>query len=122
MGTASLLTAEQSREGDTFVVAFTGSAETESLDYVASALGKLHDAALAASSRSVTVDIRALEFASSSCLKAFVSWLQRVQQLDDARRYKIVFRSDNRHTWQRRSLTALSAFAAGVVEIRPEAG
>jgi hypothetical protein len=73
--------------------------------------------ALAGSTRSVIADLRQLEFASSSCLKQVVSWLKRVQELDERRRYKVVFRSNPAHSWQRRSLGALADFAAGFVEV-----
>ena len=118
---ASLLTTVQSRDGESLVITCTGSAETEALAGLEQALDTLHADAVAGSARAVIADIRGVEFASSSCLKAFVTWLQRVQSLEDDRRYKVVFRSDPRHSWQRRSLGALAAFAAGVVELRTEA-
>jgi hypothetical protein len=103
------------------VITCSGSAETEALSDLATALDALHSDAMKQSAPSVVADIRGLEFASSSCLKAFVSWLQRVQELDDEHRYKVRFRSNPRHSWQKRSLGALAAFAAGVVEIEAEA-
>jgi hypothetical protein len=99
----------------------SGSAETEELAALHSVLSGLHDDILRDPVKNVIADIRGLEFASSSCLKAFVTWLQRVQELEDPQRYLITFRSNPRHTWQRRSLGALAAFAAGVVRIETEA-
>src|SRR5262249_53711182 len=97
-----------------------GSAETETLEFLDGALADIHASALQTSMRVVIADVRGLEFASSSCLKAFVSWLQRVQALDDRQRYKVVFRTNPRYPWQRRSLHVLATFAAGVVEIHAD--
>jgi hypothetical protein len=108
------------RDGDKVVLTCRGAAETEALEALDTALSALHDDAVRTPTRTVFADVRDLEFASSSCLKSFVSWLQRVQELDDEHRYKVVFRSNPEHSWQRRSLGALAAFAAGVVQIEEE--
>ena len=115
------LTTIQTQYGDSLVLTCSGSAETEQIEALRTAIDLLHANAMQSSAQSVVADIRDVAFASSSCLKVFVTWLQRVQELDDARRYKIVFRSNPRHSWQRRSLSALAAFAAGVVEVTEEA-
>jgi hypothetical protein len=118
---SKLLSTTTSHDGGNVVITCLGSAETEALSTLASALDAVHKDAIETSAGSVIADIRGLEFASSSCLKAFVTWLQRVQELDDDHRYKVKFRSNPRHSWQRRSLGALAAFASGVVEIDTEA-
>jgi hypothetical protein len=115
-----LLSAETSHDGNALVLTCTGSAETEAFEALSDALSNVHDDAVKRSAPQVIADVRELEFASSSCLKAFVTWLQRVQELDDDHRYKVKFRSNPRHSWQKRSLGALAAFAAGVVEIETE--
>jgi hypothetical protein len=100
----SHLSTSTTRADSTVVLTCRGSAETEALESLNQVLTTLHN-----------------EFASSSCLKAFVTWLQRVQELDTEHQYKVVFRSNPNHSWQRRSLGALAAFAAGVVQIEAEA-
>src|ERR1041384_6013851 len=91
------LEATTSHDGDTVVVAYSGSAEGEALGPLQTLLDHVHNDAVRTSVRQVVADLRALEFASSSCLKAFVTWLQRVQELDDDRRYQILFRSNPHH-------------------------
>jgi hypothetical protein len=118
---ASHLSTSTSRDGETVVLTCTGSAETECLDSLSQVLKTLHENAVLNPPRTVIADVRGLEFASSSCLKAFVTWLQSVQELDDGHRYQVLFRSNPRHSWQRRSLGALAAFAAGVVRIESDA-
>lgn len=117
----SFLSTSSTRDGDRIVLTCSGSAESESLEALQRALESAHASATSGAVRSVVADIRGLEFATSSCLKVFVSWLQRVQELDQAARYKVVFQSAARHSWQRRSLGALAAFAGDIVEIQTEA-
>jgi hypothetical protein len=117
----SLLEHSITRDGGRLVLLLSGSAETESLPALNQILAGIHEDAVRSSIPTVLVDLRELEFASSSCLKAFVTWLQRVQELEGANRYTVVFRSEPKHSWQRRSLGALAAFASGVVQIEAEA-
>lgn len=114
------LTATTSREGATIILTCSGSAETDALSQLRVVLSTLHEEALRTSTREVVADIRALEFATSSCLKELVTWLMRIIELDDDRRYQVRFRSNPRHSWQRRSLGALAAFAGNVVQIETE--
>jgi hypothetical protein len=99
----------------------TGSAETAAVGRVESVLAAVHDDAVRRGARQVVVDLTDLEFASSSCLKAFATWLHVIQQLADHARYQVRFVSSARHAWQRRSLGALVAFAADIasVEVGP---
>ena len=113
----SHLVATTAREGDVIVLTCTGSAESEALGELAATLDEIHASAVKTPTEEVIADIRELTFASAPCLKAFVRWLQRVQELDDENRYRVRFRSDPKHSWQRRTLQALRAFASGVVEI-----
>lgn len=115
------LSTSSTRDGDRIVLTCSGSAESDSIAALQAALETTHDSATHATVHSVVADLRGLEFAASSCLKVFVSWLQRVQKLDTTERYKVVFRATAQHSWQRRSLGALAAFAADVVEIHTEA-
>lgn len=105
------------RVGDQLTLTCSGSAEGEALDTLGATLKRLHEDALADPVRVVTADIRALEFASSSCLKEFVKWLQVVKELDEPRRYQICFQSNPAHSWQRRSLSVFAVLAAEVVRI-----
>jgi hypothetical protein len=115
-----LLSTKTTHDGASVVLTCVGCAETESFAELSAALDAVHQDAMAHSAPAVIADVRGLEFANSMCLKAFVTWLQRIQELDDHQRYKVRFRSNPRHLWQRHGLDALAAFAAGVVEIDAE--
>jgi hypothetical protein len=118
---AKQLSTKTSHEHDSVVLVLAGSAESDAFGALTTALDSAHTDAVTHAARLVVADIRGLEFATSSCLKAFVTWLQRVRELDDSHRYKVRFCSSPRHAWQRRSLTALAAFATDVVEVETEA-
>jgi hypothetical protein len=111
------LVATAAREGDVIVLTCTGSAESDARGELAATLEEIHSSAVKTPTHEVIADIRDLSFASTPCLKAFLGWLQRVQELEDDQRYRVRFRSNPSHMWQRRSLAALRAFASGVVEI-----
>jgi hypothetical protein len=99
---------------------FLGSAEASSVDQLEQQLAEVHRSAVAGQTRSVVVDLRDLEFASSSCLKAIATWLHLIDQLAE-QRYSVRFRSNPAYSWQRRSLGALAAFAPDIVEIEADA-
>ena len=107
-------------DGAIVVLTCRGSAETRAFSELSAALDAVHRDALDHAATEVIADVRALEFASSSCLKAFVTWLQRVLELDTPQRYKVRFRSNLEHSWQRRSLGAFAEFAGEVVRIEAE--
>jgi hypothetical protein len=54
---------------------------------------------------------------NSSCFKAFVVWLEHIQELEAGQQYHLRFYSDDTKAWQRRSLQALSCFAVELVHI-----
>ena len=70
-----------------------------------------------ANMKEIRVDFTELEFCNSSGFKAFIHWIQRVQALPEAQRYKLRFVSSPARKWQRTSLLALSCYAPGLVEI-----
>ena len=98
-------------------VRLVGSAESVAMAPLGHLLGKLHGEAVRLEVRTVTIDMRELEFMNSSCFKAFVSWLGELQDLDPGHQYRIRFLSDEQKHWQRRSLGALSCFAVDLIDI-----
>jgi hypothetical protein len=80
-------------------------------------LDRVHTAALQRHAAEVVVDLRECDFINSSCLKSFVVWLNRIQDLAAEQQYKIRFLSDDSKLWQRRGLGTLSCFAVELVRI-----
>ncbi len=77
----------------------------------------LHGQLAEAGMKEVRVDFTELEFCNSSGFKAFIHWIQKVQAMPEAHRYRIRFLSSPARKWQRTSLLALSCYAPGLVEI-----
>ena len=111
------LTMALNSEGDCPVLRCIGSAEAQSLQAMRVAIDALHSAALEHRARQVIVDLRALEFASAACVLLLVHWVQRVEQLDEAARFKIVLRGDAREPWQQRSIPLLASTGRQVVVV-----
>jgi hypothetical protein len=101
----------------TIEITMVGSAEAAAVEPLAVLLRRLRDEATRVHPREVVVDLRALEFMNSACFKSFVTWLAELQEVDADKQYTIRFRSDPAKHWQRRSLDALSRFAADLVKV-----
>jgi len=98
-------------------LSFAGSADSRSQTAIESMLGRVHSEALRLGLPEVAIDFRDCDFVNSSCFKAFVVWLEQIQELDPAKQYRLRFYSDDTKAWQRRSLQALSCFAIELVHI-----
>jgi hypothetical protein len=96
---------------EAITVKLQGAAESGTFDVLAATLAEIHGKTPAR----VVVDLRQLEFATSSCLKVLANWVIGASELDTP--YKIQFHSNTKHSWQRRSLHALAAVAPGIVEV-----
>jgi anti-anti-sigma regulatory factor len=99
------------------LVRLSGTADLRVTETVEKLLAAVHEQATAGHVAEVKVDLRSLEFMNSSCFKSFVSWISQVQELAESAQYRIHFYSNPAILWQRRSLNALSCFAAHLVTI-----
>jgi hypothetical protein len=111
------LRATTSSDAERLTIALDGTADLRVQDRLDDFLEEVDRCARASKAPEVAVDFRKLEFMNSSCFKAFVSWIGRLQELDAGEQYRIRFVSDQRMLWQRRSLHALSCFAADLISI-----
>lgn len=102
-------------------VIFAGSADSRSQDAIEELLDRVHAEALRLRLPEVAVDFRDCDFVNSSCFKAFVVWLEHIQELETDQQYRLRFFSDDTKAWQRRSLQALSCFAIELVHIESKA-
>lgn len=93
----------------------TGSADAAAIEPLSTLLPKLHTEATRVGVDHVIVDFLELEFMNSSCFKSFVTWISTLQEAKD--QYRITFFSNPTMLWQRRSLHALSCFAADLVSV-----
>jgi len=96
-------------------VRFAGTGEAEGAAVLDRFLGLLHRQALSSELRRVTIELEELEFINSSCLKAMVAWIYKVDT--EGRPYKIHLRRDASRHWQRTSIATLQRLAPEVVVI-----
>jgi hypothetical protein len=101
-------------------VRFSGTADLNVKPHVDRFLCQVHAEACRIDVASVSVDLSALEFINSSCLKAFVTWITTVQEMAQGR-YQISFMFRPARDWQKRSVDALSRLGEEVVSSRPSA-
>lgn len=97
------------------LVTFTGNGDTSAIEPLGRFLTQLHEQLVASSFDLVVVDLAELYFMNSSCLKAFVSWIHKVDV--GPKQYTIRLLTNPRQHWQRRSLATLQRLAPSVVEI-----
>ena len=95
---------------------FAGTGEAEGAEVLDRFLGQLHAYTLAHSLGEVTVELHELEFINSSCLKAMVAWIYKVDH--EGRPYKIRLVRDAALHWQRTSIATLQRLAPEVVVIQ----
>jgi hypothetical protein len=94
-----------------------GTADVRAVEPLAKLMPILHDEVVRIGGREVIVDFLAVEFMNSSCFKSFVTWISQLQALGPDQQYKVKLLSNPEVHWQRRSLRALSCFAADLVSV-----
>jgi len=94
-------------------VKFSGNGDAEAVAPLDRFLKLLHKNLTDDKSTDVHVDLGDLYFMNSSCLKAFVSWIYKVNTT--GRQYQIHLQMNPRQPWQKRSLEPLKRLAPAVV-------
>jgi hypothetical protein len=106
-------------EADSPKVRFSGNGDADAVPVLDEFLRKLHEELLIKRALDVRVDLGDLYFMNSSCLKAFVSWIHKVNTT--GRPYAIKLLMNSRQQWQMRSLATLQRLAPAVVTIEETA-
>jgi hypothetical protein len=105
--------------GVTGRVRFAGTGEAEGAAVLDRYLGGMHQHALARELREVVIELWELEFINSSCLKAMVAWIYKVDT--EGRPYKIRLLRDASLHWQRTSIATLQRLAPEIVIVEDRA-
>lgn len=100
-------------------VRFAGNGDADAVPFLDQFLKKLHEELVMKRALDVRVDLGELYFMNSSCLKAFVSWIHKVNT--NGRPYAIRLLMNARQQWQMRSLATLKRLAPAVVTIEETA-
>jgi hypothetical protein len=109
--------ASAEREGSVISLRLRGDASGDALEPFERLLEDIHENALQNATSEANVDIRELEFMSSSCFKCLVTWVTEIQAADEAKQYPLRFASNADIAWQKRSLRSLHFFAVDLVKI-----
>lgn len=88
-----------------------GAAELESV------ARRIHRAAIAFRPKRITVDVRALEWASEAVVRVFVAWAMWIEHGSGDYGYILSFVIDGSSAWQRATFRTLQSVAPAVVEL-----
>jgi hypothetical protein len=102
-------------EGGTVTVRLSGNADMSAQMALSVALRQVHSEALRIGVSEVVCDFGDLYFMSSSCFKAFVTWVTNLIAVSPNKQYRLRVRSNRQLAWQRRSVEALRCLADKVV-------
>ena len=106
--------------GTTIEVVLRGNADYAALDALEVLLTGTHAEASRLGVTEAVVDLRRLEFMSSSCFKCFISWIASIQEMEATQQYKIRVVSNPKLHWQKRSLHSLRCFAIELITVTEE--
>src|SRR5919198_85335 len=110
---------ELAAEGQGLFVRFRGTISTPNPSLLLNPfVDAVHERIAASGPGVVTVDLHELEFCNSSGFKAFIYWIQRLQELPEPAQYRLRFLLSPTRRWQRTSLLALTCFAPSRVELQ----
>lgn len=107
--------AETTLAADGVRIKLAGNADARVVMPLTTLLPQLHTEATRLGAKRVIVDFLELEFMNPSCFKSFVTWIATVLEASD--QYQVTFLSNPTMLWQRRSLHALSCFAADLISV-----
>jgi len=106
------------RDNDRIIAKLVGTADQAAADALRETLTKIH--AARAGVREAIIDLRGVEFMSSTCLKEVLTWINDIQELDTAEQYRVRFVSSPKFHWQKRSLHTVRCFAMELISIAYE--
>lgn len=83
---------------------------------------RVHDAAIADAAADVRIDLRALDFMSSSAIRALTTWIVWIRDEPEPRRYRLIFVWRPESQWLKLTLGALETIGSGIVVVEADAG
>lgn len=108
------------RETPRIVAKLTGTADQAIAVELGEAFRAIHVAVANGGITEAVLDLRGLEFMSSACIKALLTWIGDIQDLEPDRRYSLELVSSAAHHWQKRSLNTVRCFATDLVRVTTE--
>lgn len=95
---------------NTLVLKFIGRIDLQNPNLVlAPFFNELHEKIVQNGIKEVKCDIRDLHFINSSGIKCLILWILKIPNLEQKDQYNIVFVIDNNVTWQKSSISFLTA-------------
>ena len=98
-------------------VQLVGIGDDDTIDAIDELFARAHMEALRARAPRVTIDIRALEYMSSSCFKSLLIWITDIEELAPEKQYQLLFVINDQLHWHRRSMQSLRSFATSLIRV-----
>lgn len=99
------------------VLTLHGSADSTVTAPLGALLGELHAELLARNATEIVVEISGVELMNAACVTGFLTWIETLQELPPAQRYRIRMKTNASIPWQKHGLAALSCFDTELVKI-----
>ena len=106
-------------DGEAVRVTLTGTADLTSRHGLRLLLQDVRAATRISRPREAILDLRGVRFMNSSCIATLLGWTNAVANDDRGNQYTIRILWDPDVGWERRSLSAIAAVAAGVIQLDP---
>lgn len=103
--------------GEVPVLRMVGSADSAATVALGRLLEDVHGALVERRAHEVVVDVRHLDRMIPPCFNELLGWLDRVQRLDPAERYRLRFRFSAAIGWQQNCVPALSCFDTDLITV-----
>jgi hypothetical protein len=94
-----------------------GSADKTTTEAIGAMLARVHAELCRRAARSVVVDLHGVDAMSARAFRQLLAWVESVQVLAPAERYRIRLRGNPALAWQQHGLAALACFDTDVVAI-----
>ena len=78
----------------------------------------LHNKLLKNNIKKIICNIKDLSFINSSSIKSLITWIMKLNDIDDSKKYKIIFIHNKNVSWQKTSLKNLCFLVPNFVEIK----
>ncbi len=99
------------------LIRFDGCLTSSGAGELESVARRIHRAAMGFQPQRITVDVRALEWASEAVVRVFVAWAMWIEQGPSEASYTLSFVIDPTSPWQRATFRTLESLAPAVVRL-----
>jgi anti-anti-sigma regulatory factor len=103
------------------VLRLSGSADRTSVESIGKMFVALHEELRKRGTRVLVIDVSDCDYMAATCFRQLLAFVNRVQSLETAQRYKLRLRGNRSVAWQVHSLAALACFDTDLISVEGSA-